>query len=155
MKRVLSIHNCAWCRSQHKVISEVNFSHRVIIINVNAANNKMLSHLWKIVFFIQPDGNFITVEHLFSSSRPFEKILIIYYFPLLMVVLIICSDSFLGASFNFSFSASFSAFFFSYSSCLQFSSCARTNIFTKLSRVDTTIEGEGKITKVAMVSLVK
>lgn len=82
--------------------------------------------------------------NIFLAARGvLKKNLIIYYFPLLMVVLIICSDSFLGASFNFSFSASFSAFFFSYSSCLQFSSCARTNIFTKLSRVDTTIDGGG------------
>lgn len=65
-----------------------------------------------------------------------------------MVVLIIGLDSFLAASFNFSFSAaaSLSAFFFSYSTCLQFSSCARMNILTKLSSVDTTIEG-GEIRK--------
>lgn len=65
-----------------------------------------------------------------------------------MVVLIIGLDSFLAATFNFSFSAaaSLSAFFFSYSICLQFSSCARMNILTKLSNVDTTTE-RGKIRK--------
>lgn len=59
-------------------------------------------------------------------------------FPLLMAVRR-CTDSFLGVpTFTFSFSSSFWAFFFSSSICLQFSSCARTNILTKLSRVDTT-----------------
>lgn len=58
--------------------------------------------------------------------------------PLLMGVCI--KSSFLGTvpAFIFSFCASFCAFFFSNSSCLQFSSCARANILTKLSRVDTT-----------------
>lgn len=47
-------------------------------------------------------------------------------------------DSFCKA-FNFSLSASLSAFFFSSSSCLQFSSWALLNIRTKLSRVETTV----------------
>lgn len=56
--------------------------------------------------------------------------------PLLMAVCIQCKGPFLGA-FNFS-SSSFCTLFFSSSICLQFSSCARTNILTKLNRVDTT-----------------
>lgn len=41
-------------------------------------------------------------------------------------------------NFAFSFSDSLRAFFFSSSSCLQFSSWARRNILTKFSKVDTT-----------------
>lgn len=53
-----------------------------------------------------------------------------------------CSESLTPAIFDLSFSASFSAFFFSNSSCLRFSSFARWNILTKFNKVDTTATKE-------------
>jgi len=118
-------------------LSLENLSYRVII-NVNAAKNKMILHLRK---------GFSSSNHTGSLSlwnnSCFEAFKGSYHLisPLFMVVLIICSASFLAAaSFNFSCSASFSALFLSSSICLQFSSCAFTNNLTKLSSVDTTRE---------------
>lgn len=55
--------------------------------------------------------------------------------------LFVISNSFLeGEGFSFSCSASLSAFFLSSSANLLFSSCARLNITTKLSRIETTAE---------------
>jgi len=93
--------------------------------------------------------------HKIYRLQNFQKLEAYLILPLLMEVLIICPDSFL-ASFDFSFSAaSLSAFFFSYSICLTFSSCARMNILTKFIRVATTIDGckNKKTKKISMMIL--
>lgn len=168
----LIIHEYVVCRSHHKSFEKAYCLKWILLtssyassMTLLAIDNLSLGHhqsqcckqqkidfaVMESVLFSQLDGNFIRVELLFSSLRPGKIIYLMLL--LLMGVLIKCSDS-LEPSFNFSFSAaSFSAFFFSYSICLRFSSCARTNILTKLSNVDTTIENKKKRTKVAMVTL--
>lgn len=73
---------------------------------------------------------------VYSQGREKQKS---YYWRLLICECNKCSEIFSGPCvFNLSLSASLSAFFLSSSSCLQFSSWARLNILTKLSRVETT-----------------
>lgn len=98
--------------------------------------------LWFVFTFQSLLGVFIHGATKLSCVAPVNVMLITVdqlKLLLLMAVRIKCTDSFLGVpNFIFSFSSSFSALFLSNSICLQFSSCARTNILTKLSRVDTT-----------------
>ena len=98
----------------------------------------LCSHFWRSVFPMVCKIFIYWRAACLDWWNMFSKTLNYLMFPLLMEVRTKCSDSCLWLILIFSLSASFCAFFLSNSSCLQFSSCARVNILTKLRRVETT-----------------
>lgn len=87
-----------------------------------------------LLFF---DGSHWRLVPFGRNCFPFSHLKIPFWEPLVFIFSV--SAPFFGVlAFMFSFSASFWAFFFSSSICLRFSSWARTNVLTKLSRVETT-----------------